>query len=213
MSDASTGGTLAAPAPGANQPTDPSRRNWIAITAGVGAVGGAFTAVPFVSTFAPSEKARAAGAPVEVDISALGPGEMLTVEWRGKPVWILRRTPEMVASLKALDGQVADPNSARNAYPTPEYARNAHRSIKPEVLVAVGICTHLGCSPTARLNPGAQPSLPDDWKGGFFCPCHGSIFDLAGRVYKNMPAPDNLEVPPHMYLSDAKLLIGEDKKA
>ncbi len=216
MSDASTGGALAAAAPEGpsfSQPADPSRRTWIAVTAGVGAVGGAFTAVPFVSTFAPSEKARAAGAPVEVDISALQPGEMMTVEWRGKPVWILRRTPEMVASLKSTDGKVADPTSARTAYPTPAYAKNGHRSIKPEVMVAVGICTHLGCSPSARLAAGAQPSLPDDWQGGFFCPCHGSMFDLAGRVFKNMPAPDNLEVPPHMYLSDAKLLIGEDKKA
>jgi ubiquinol-cytochrome c reductase iron-sulfur subunit len=171
-------------------------------------------ATPFVASFAPSERAKAAGAAVEVDISGLKPGEMATVEWRGKPVWIVKRSPEQVAALPSLDGRLADPQSRRNPSElTPEYARNAHRSIKPEVLVAVGICSHLGCSPTARLAAGPQPSLPDDWKGGFFCPCHGSTFDLAGRVFKNVPAPDNLEVPPHMYLSDTKLLIGEDKKA
>jgi len=167
-----------------------------------------------VSSFAPSERAKAAGAPVEVDISGLKSGEMATVEWRGKPVWILKRTPEQVASLKKTDALVADPQSLRKPGElTPEYARNEYRSRKPEILVAVGICSHLGCSPTAKLQAGAQPSLPDDWQGGFFCPCHGSMFDLAGRVYKNKPAPDNLEVPPHMYLSDSKLLIGEDNKA
>jgi ubiquinol-cytochrome c reductase iron-sulfur subunit len=193
---------------------DPSRRTWIAITCGVGAVGGAAVAVPFVSTFAPSERARAAGAPVQVDISAIKPGEKLTVEWRGKPVWIVRRTPEQLAALPKLDAQLADPKSERK--PTeqaPAYARNEHRSIKPEFFVGVGICTHLGCSPGDKLTPGPQPSLPDDWAGGFLCACHGSTFDVAGRVYKNKPAPDNLEVPPHMYLSDTVLLIGEDKKA
>lgn len=193
---------------------DRSRRTWIAITCGAGAVGGVATAVPFVSTFTPSERAKAAGAPVRVDISALQPGEKLTVEWRGKPVWILRRTSEMLESLKKTDSQVADPNSQRKPDElTPEYARNEWRSIKPEYLVAVGICSHLGCSPSDKLAPGAQPSLPDDWQGGFLCPCHGSTFDLAGRVFKNKPAPDNLEVPPHMYLSDTTLLIGEDKQA
>ena len=192
---------------------DRSRRTWIAITCGAGAVGGVATAVPFVSTFTPSERARAAGAPVRVDISALQPGEKMTVEWRGKPVWILRRTSEMLESLKKTDSQVADPNSDRKQYPTPGYAKNEWRSIKPEYLVAVGICSHLGCSPSDKLQPGAQPSLPDDWQGGFLCPCHGSTFDLAGRVFKNKPAPDNLEVPPHMYLSDTTLLIGEDKQA
>lgn len=192
---------------------DTSRRTWIAITCGAGAVGGVATAIPFVSTFAPSERARAAGAPVQVDISALQPGEKLTVEWRGKPVWIVRRTKEQLESLKKTEAQVADPNSARTQYPTPEYAKNPHRSIKPEFLVAVGICSHLGCSPSDKFAPGAQPSLPDDWAGGFLCPCHGSTFDIAGRVFKNKPAPDNLEVPPHMYLSDTVLLIGEDKKA
>jgi len=179
-----------------------------------GGVGGVATAIPFVSTFQPSERARAAGAAVEADISALKPGEMMTVEWRGKPVWIIRRTPEQVAALPKIDSQLADPNSERKPDElTPEYARNTTRSIKPEVLVAVGICTHLGCSPSSKFQTGAQPSLPDDWPGGFLCPCHGSTFDMAGRVFKNTPAPDNLEVPPHMYLSDTKLLIGEDKKA
>jgi ubiquinol-cytochrome c reductase iron-sulfur subunit len=192
---------------------DNARRTWIAITCGAGAVGGLATAVPFVSTFTPSERAKAAGAPVQVDISAIKPGEKLTVEWRGKPVWIVRRTPEQLAGLKKTDSQVADPNSDRKAYPTPAYAKNEFRSIKPEYFVGVGICSHLGCSPSDRFQPGAQPSLPDDWQGGFLCPCHGSTFDIAGRVFKNKPAPDNLEVPPHMYLSDTVLLIGEDKKA
>jgi ubiquinol-cytochrome c reductase iron-sulfur subunit len=193
---------------------DPGRRTWIGIAAGAGAIGTVATAVPFVSSFAPSERAKAAGAAVEVDISTLQPGEMTTVEWRGKPVWILKRTPEQLESLKKVEDKLADPKSERKPGElTPEYARNPGRSIKPDVLVAVGICTHLGCSPTAKLQPGTQPGLPDDWPGGFFCPCHGSTFDVAGRVYKNVPAPDNLEIPPHMYLSDSKLLIGEDKKA
>jgi ubiquinol-cytochrome c reductase iron-sulfur subunit len=125
----------------------------------------------------------------------------------------MKRTPEQLETLKKTEDQVADPNSDRKAYPTPEYAKNQHRSIKPEVLVAVGICSHLGCSPSDKFQTGAQPSLPDDWQGGFLCPCHGSTFDIAGRVFKNKPAPDNLEVPPHMYLSDTKILVGEDKKA
>lgn len=193
---------------------DNGKRTWLIASGCAGAVGVGFTAVPFVSSFQPSERARAAGAAVEVDIGALKPGEKLTVEWRGKPVWIIKRTPEQLASLPKLDGQLADPKSLRNpAELTPEYARNEHRSIKPEILVAVGICSHLGCSPSDKFQPGAQPSLPDDWTGGFLCPCHGSTFDMAGRVFKNKPAPDNLEVPPHMYLSDTRLLIGEDKKA
>ena len=196
-----------------DQQVDKGRRTWVAIACGAGAVGGVATAVPFVSSFQPSEKARAAGAPVEVDISGLQPGQMATVEWRGKPVWIIRRTPQQLAALKTLEGQLADPHSERTQYPTPEYAKNDYRSIKPEFFVGVGICSHLGCSPVSKFTPGAQPSLPDDWKGGFLCPCHGSTFDMAGRVFKNKPAPDNLEVPPHMYLSDNTLLIGEDKKA
>ena len=193
---------------------DQGRRTLVAIAAGTGALGGVAVVVPFVSTFAPSERAKAAGAAVEADISSLKPGEKMTVEWRGKPVWIVRRTKEQLDGLKKLDPQLADPNSKRNPGDlTPVYARNEYRSIKSEYLVAVGICSHLGCSPSAKFATGAQPSLPDDWQGGFFCPCHGSTFDMAGRVFKNKPAPDNLEVPPHMYLSDTRLLIGEDKKA
>jgi len=198
----------------ASPAVDSSRRTWIAITCGAGALGGVAVAVPFVSTFAPSERARAAGAPVQVDISGIKPGEKLTVEWRGKPVWIVRRTPEQVAALPKIDAQLADPKSLRNpAELTPEYARNEGRSIKPEFFVGVGICSHLGCSPSDRFTTGAQTSLPDDWQGGFLCPCHGSTFDMAGRVFKNKPAPDNLEVPPHMYVSDSVLIIGEDKQA
>ena len=195
-------------------PIDSSKRTWLIATGCAGAVGGVATAVPFVSTFQPSEKAKAAGAAVEVDISELKPGERVTVEWRGKPVWIIKRTPEQLAELPKLDSQLADPDSKRKPDEfTPAYARNGHRSIKPEILVTVGICPHLGCSPSDKFATGAQPSLPDDWHGGFLCPCHGSTFDMAGRVYKNKPSPDNLEVPPHMYMSDTRLLIGDDKKA
>ena len=195
-------------------PMDSSKRTWLIASSCAGAAGAAALATPFVTSFAPSERAKAAGAAVEVDIASLKPGEKLTVEWRGKPVWIMRRTPEQMATLKGLDGQLADPNSERTAFPAPDYARNEARARQehPELLVVVGICTHLGCSPVDKFQTGAQPSLPDDWKGGFFCPCHGSTFDLAGRVFKNKPAPDNLEVPPYAYLSDARLLIGEDKK-
>ena len=197
-----------------DKPVDNGKRTWLIASTCAGAVGGIAAAVPFVASFQPSERAKAAGAAVEVDVSALKPGEKLTVEWRGKPVWIVRRTPEQLATLPKIDPLLADPASERKPDEiTPEYARNTHRSIKPEFLVAVGICSHLGCSPSDKFQPGAQPSLPDDWPGGFLCPCHGSTFDLAGRVYKNKPAPDNLEVPPHMYLSDTRLLIGEDKKA
>jgi ubiquinol-cytochrome c reductase iron-sulfur subunit len=194
-------------------PDDPARRTAIGITCGAAAVGGAAAIIPFVSTFQPSEKAKAAGAPVEVDISSLNPGELKRVEWRGKPVWIVRRTKEQLDALQKVDAQLADPKSMRTDYPTPEYAKNTHRSIKPEFLVVVGICSHLGCSPSEKFQTGSQPSLPDDWAGGFLCPCHGSTFDLAGRVFKNKPAPDNLEVPPHMYLTDSRILVGEDKKA
>jgi ubiquinol-cytochrome c reductase iron-sulfur subunit len=193
-----------------DQQVDQGRRTWVAITCGAGAVGGVAAAVPFVATFQPSERARAAGAAVEVDIGALKPGEKLTVEWRGKPVWIIKRTPEQLAALPKVDALLADPKSERKPEElTPAYARNEARSRKPEILVVVGICSHLGCSPSDKFQTGAQPSLPDDWAGGFLCPCHGSTFDLAGRVYKNKPAPDNLEVPPYKFLSDSRLLIGE----
>ncbi len=196
------------------QQIDSSKRTWLIASGCAGAVGVTATAVPFVSTFQPSERAKAAGAAVEVDIAGLKPGEKITVEWRGKPVWVVRRTPEQLAALGKVTSQLADPESKRKPDEfTPEYARNEGRSIKPEFFVAVGICTHLGCSPSDKFQMGAQPSLPDDWQGGFLCPCHGSTFDMAGRVYKNKPAPDNLEIPPHVYLSDSKLLIGEDKKA
>ena len=196
------------------KPNDPSKRTWMIASSCVGLAGAAATALPFVSTFQPSERAKAAGAAVEVDISAIKPGEKVTVEWRGKPVWVVRRTPEQLAALPGLDGALADPQSMRKQDElTPGYARNVGRSIKPEYFVAVGICTHLGCSPSDKFQTGAQASVPDDWKGGFLCPCHGSTFDMAGRVFKNKPAPDNLEIPPHMYLSDSKLLIGEDAKA
>ncbi len=197
-----------------DQKIDGGKRTWIIASSCAGAIGAGFVAVPFVRSFEPSERARAAGAPVEVDISALKPGEKLTVEWRGKPVWIVRRTPEQLASLPKLDPQLADPKSQRKPDElTPPYARNEYRSIKPEILVAVGICTHLGCSPIDKFIPGPQASLPSDWAGGFLCPCHGSTFDVAGRVFKGKPAPDNLEVPPHVYLSDSRILIGEEKRA
>jgi ubiquinol-cytochrome c reductase iron-sulfur subunit len=193
---------------------DSSKRTWIIASSCAGAVGGIATAIPFVSTFQPSERAKAAGAAVEVNIAGLKPGEKVTVEWRGKPVWVIRRTPEQLAALSKVTDQLADPESKRKPDEfTPLYARNEGRSIKPEFFVAVGICTHLGCSPSDKFEAGPQPSLPNDWQGGFLCPCHGSTFDMAGRVYKNKPAPDNLEVPPHMFLSDSKLLIGEDKAA
>ena len=193
---------------------DSAKRTWIVATGCAGAVGAGFVAVPFIASFEPSERARAAGAPVEVDIGGILPGEKLTVEWRGKPVWVVRRTPEQLAVLPKVDALLADPKSARKPDElTPAYARNEHRSIKPEFFVAVGICSHLGCSPLDKFIPGAQPSLPSDWAGGFLCPCHGSTFDMAGRVYKNKPAPDNLEVPPHKYLSETRLVIGEDGKA
>jgi ubiquinol-cytochrome c reductase iron-sulfur subunit len=192
---------------------DSSRRTWLITSCAMGGVGAAAVAVPFVSSFQPSERAKAAGAAVEVDVSTLQPGEKRVVEWRGKPVWVMRRTPEQLASLEKVEDQLADPQSTRTAYPTPAYAQNRHRSIKPEILVAVGICTHLGCSPGDKLTPGPQPSLPDDWQGGFLCACHGSTFDVAGRVFKNKPAPDNLEVPPHHYLSETTLLVGEENKA
>jgi ubiquinol-cytochrome c reductase iron-sulfur subunit len=191
---------------------DKSRRLLVGATCVAGGAAGVAVAVPFVASFQPSEKAKAAGAPVEVDISGLSPGELKTVEWRGKPVWIVRRTPEMLATLKKTDPLVADPKSERNPDElTPEYARNEYRSRNPEFLVVVGICSHLGCSPVSKFQSGPQPSLPDDWAGGFLCPCHGSTFDLAGRVFKNKPAPDNLEVPPHV-LDGGKLVVGRDEK-
>jgi ubiquinol-cytochrome c reductase iron-sulfur subunit len=190
-----------------------ARRNILIATTCAGGAATVAAAVPFVASMLPSERAKAIGAPVEADISYLPPGEMLRVEWRGQPVWIVHRTKEMLEGIKADDDKVADPKSERKPSElTPEYARNEFRSIKPEYLVVVGICTHLGCSPSDRLKAQPEPFDPE-WNGGFYCPCHGSLFDLAGRVYKNKPAPDNLAVPPHSFLSDTKLLIGEDRKA
>jgi ubiquinol-cytochrome c reductase iron-sulfur subunit len=187
------------------------RRFLTMLTSVVGTVGVGFVATPFVLSMTPSARAKAAGAPVDVDIGKLEPGQMMTVEWRGKPVWIVRRTKDMLDKLDGLKDLLADPDS-KVAEQQPLYAANPARSIKPEILVLVGICTHLGCSPDKRLAAGPASGLGDDWPGGFFCPCHGSKFDLAGRVYKNVPAPTNLPVPPHMFVSDTKIVIGVDKK-
>ena len=184
------------------------RRFLVASTSVVGAVGAGFVAVPFLSSWSPSERAKNAGAPVEVDISKLEEGQMIRVKWRGKPVWVVKRTPEMLDTLPTLNDQLRDPTSQESEQP--KYAQNEVRSIKPEILVSIGICTPLGCSPTYR--PDVAPAdLGADWKGGFFCPCHGSRFDIAGRVYAGVPAPTNLPVPPHRYLSDTEILIGEDE--
>ena len=184
----------------------------VAATSVVGGVAAGAAAVPFVGSMFPSERAKAAGASVEVDIGNLAPGEQMTVEWRGQPVWVVRRTKEMLDTLPKLDDRVADPKSERKKSElTPAYARNEFRSIKPEYLIVVGICSHLGCSPQGKFKPGSEP-FESSWQGGFYCPCHGSLFDLAGRVYKNKPAPDNLAVPPHKYLSDTSILIGDDSK-
>jgi ubiquinol-cytochrome c reductase iron-sulfur subunit len=188
---------------------DNTRRNLIVgttVVAGAATVG---VAIPFVWSFWPSERAKAAGAPVEADISGIAPGELKVFEWRGKPVWVVRRTKEMLEAVKKADDKVSDPTSEVKLQP--EYAKNEYRSIKPEVLVLVGICSHLGCSPQQKTAE-AKAEMGADWAGGFLCPCHGSKFDLAGRVYKGAPAPVNLDVPPHMYLSDNTIVIGEDKK-
>jgi ubiquinol-cytochrome c reductase iron-sulfur subunit len=190
--------------------TNTGRRRFLtAATSVVGAVGVGFVLVPFISSMQPSAKARAAGAPVRADLSKLESGQMIRVKWRGKPVWIVKRTDSMIEALPALNNQLRDPESVEPQQPA--YAQNELRSIKPEILVLIGICTHLGCSPTYRPDVGAADLGGDAWKGGFFCPCHGSRFDLAGRVYKGVPAPLNLEVPPHRYLSEDEILVGEDE--
>lgn len=189
---------------------DCGRRRLIVATAAVGGAGVATAIIPFISSMLPSERAKAAGAPVEVDISSLAPGQLMTVEWRGKPVWIINRSAEMLDSLGKLDASVADPKS--DAKQQPDYCKNSTRSIKPNLLVAIGICTHLGCSPSSKFKHGSEEGMPADWQGGFLCPCHGSTFDFAGRVFKNKPAPTNLEIPPHTYLTDTRILIGEDRK-
>ena len=188
--------------------TNSGRRRFLtAATTVVGAIGTGYLLVPFISSMQPSAKARAAGAPVRADISKLEPGQMIRVKWRGKPVWLVRRTEKMLETLPTLVDTLRDPESLESEQPP--YAQNEFRSIKPEVLITVGICTHLGCSPTYRPDAGAA-DLGADWEGGFFCPCHGSKFDLAGRVYKSVPAPTNLVIPPHRYLSETELMIGED---
>lgn len=185
------------------------RRFLLGATTAMGAVGAVAAAVPFVISLWPSERAKAAGAPVEIDISKLEPGQKINVEWRGKVVWVIHRTKEMLANIPKLDSRVADPKSEVDHQP--KYAKNEDRSIKPEIFVAIGICTHLGCSPTFR--PEIAPAdLGADWLGGFFCPCHQSKFDLAGRVFKGVPAPTNLVIPPYQFLSDTRIRIGEDAK-
>ncbi|MDX9951291.1 MAG: ubiquinol-cytochrome c reductase iron-sulfur subunit [Methylophilaceae bacterium] len=194
----------------ANQPVDQAKRRFlIAATSAVGGVAVAAMAVPFVSSMLPSARARAAGAAVEVDISKIEPGAMITVEWRGKPVWIVNLTDDMAKTLAGQEDKLTDPNLEVTSQ-QPDYCKNATRSIRPNLMVMEGICTHLGCSPSPKLQPNGD--MGDDWKGGFFCPCHGSKFDLAGRVFKGSPAPTNLVVPPHHYLSDNILLVGEHSK-
>ncbi len=188
---------------------DGGRRSLLAVTVTAGGVASVATALPFAATMLPSDRAKALGAPVEADIGSMAPGEMQILEWRGKPVWIVRRTKEMLEGIKKSDANVADPNS--RVPQQPEYAKNEFRSIKDEFAVLVGVCTHLGCSPQMKTSD-AQAEMGANWGGGFYCPCHGSKFDFAGRVYKGVPAPTNLEVPPYTYLSDSKILIGDDKK-
>jgi len=188
---------------------DAKRRNLIVATAVVGGAAGAGAAVPFVASWFPSERAKAAGAPVEIDISKLAPGELGIFEWRGQPVWVFKRSKEMLESIRESDSKVADPKS--EVPQQPPYAKNEFRSIKEDVMVVVGVCTHLGCSPKEKT-AADKAEMGADWLGGFYCPCHGSKFDFAGRVYKGVPAPTNLVVPPYTYLSDNKILVGDDKK-
>ena len=192
-----------------NQQINQGRRRFLTLATGAAAgAAGAGVATPFILSFFPSEKAKAAGAPVEIDVSRIEPGQLITAEWQGKPIWVLNRTDAQQKELPALDGELVDPKSEVEHQPA--YAQNELRSIKPNIFVAIGICTHLGCSPTFR--PDVAPAdLGPHWQGGFFCPCHGSKFDLAGLVYKGVPAPTNLVVPPYKYLSDAVILVGDDK--
>jgi ubiquinol-cytochrome c reductase iron-sulfur subunit len=188
---------------------DKKRRNLVVATSVVGGAAGLAAAAPFVASMWPSERAKAAGAPVEADISGLAPGEMAVIEWRGKPVWIIRRTKEMIESLKAVAPRLTDPGSQDSEQP--KYAENEHRSAKPDVMVMEGVCTHLGCSPQLK-SAEAKAEMGADWAGGFYCPCHGSKFDYAGRVFRGAPAPTNLKVPPYTFLSDNMVLIGEDQE-
>ena len=188
---------------------DSTRRNLIVATTALAGAAGVGVAIPFAWSFWPSERAKAAGAPVEADISGIAPGELKIFEWRGKPVWIMRRTKEQLEAVKKADDKVSDPKSEVPLQP--EYAKNEYRSLKPDVMVMEGVCTHLGCSPQVR-GTDAQAEMGADWAGGFYCPCHGSKFDLAGRVFRGAPAPTNLKVPPYTFLSDGTIVIGEDKE-
>jgi len=192
-----------------NEKVDKTRRNLVVATSVVGGAASIGAAVPFITSMWPSERAKAAGAPVEVDISSIAPGELKVFEWRGKPVWVIRRTPQMLESLKTVVAKLTDPASRDSLQPA--YAANDYRSLKPDVMVMEGVCTHLGCSP--QMKPAdAKAEMGGDWAGGFYCACHGSKFDLAGRVFRGAPAPTNLTVPPYTFLSDSTLLIGEDQK-
>jgi ubiquinol-cytochrome c reductase iron-sulfur subunit len=188
---------------------DKKRRNLVVATSVVGGVAGVAAALPFAASMLPSDRAKAAGAPVEFDLSKLAPGELAVIEWRGKPVWVIRRTKEMLESLKAVTAKLTDPASKSSEQP--KYAENEYRSQKPDVMVMEGVCTHLGCSPQLK-SAEAKAEMGGDWAGGFYCPCHGSKFDLAGRVFRGAPAPTNLKVPPYTFLSDNTLLIGEDQE-
>lgn len=192
-----------------NPKVNKTRRNLVVATSVIGGAASVGAAVPFVASMLPSERAKAAGAPVEVDISTIAPGELKVFEWRGKPVWVIRRTQEMLASLKTAAANLTDP--ASKASKQPDYAENEYRSLKPEVMVMEGVCTHLGCSPQMKA-ADAKAEMGGDWAGGFYCPCHGSKFDLAGRVFRGAPAPTNLPVPPYTFLTEGTLLIGDDKK-
>jgi ubiquinol-cytochrome c reductase iron-sulfur subunit len=190
------------------------RRKWLIATSIAGGVGGIATLVPFVDSFAPSAKARAAGAPVEADISRLQPGDMMTVAWRGVPVFLVNRTAKMLADVVTANPMVADPTTQHPfSMPLPEYCKNEYRSRADHqnILVVVGVCTHLGCTPRSRFQEGPQPNLPDNWPGGFLCPCHGSTYDLAGRVFKDKPAPQNLDVPRYKFAASTSVLVGEDE--
>src|SRR5205814_3277641 len=188
---------------------DKTRRTLVVATSAVGAAAGVGAALPFAASLWPSERTRAAGAPVEVDLSRISPGELGVIEWRGKPVWVLRRTKEMIESLKVVEARLSDPQS--KASEQPKYAQNEYRSANPELLILVGVCTHLGCSPQEKPAE-AKDEMGGDWPGGFYCPCHGSKFDFAGRVFKGSPAPLNLVVPPYTLVSENKIVIGEDEK-
>ncbi len=191
------------------QKTDKTRRNLLVATSVIGGAASVGAAVPFAASMWPSERAKAVGAPVEVDVSRLGSGELASFEWRGKPVWVMRRTGDMLAGLKPIEAKLTDPKS--EVPQQPEYAKNEYRSVKPELMVVIGVCTHLGCIPQAK-GADAKAEMGADWTGGFYCPCHGSKFDLAGRVYKGSPAPTNLEVPPYSFVSNDRIVIGEDRE-